>query len=98
MNYIDRVAIEIARESGDYPFNDGYAGIELFRLYALLLLLKGNRVTPNDVHDAWAVWACEHRVGSYNIRPFNELSAEYQAQDEPYAAAIQRTAKARGAA
>lgn len=93
MNYIDELAIEIARESGDYPFEDGYAGIELFRQYALLLRSKGAAVTPEDIHDAWAVWASGYRIHSQNIRPFSELTPEYQAQDKPYSHAIQRVAR-----
>ena len=97
MNYIDRVAIAIAHEANDDPFeDDGYAGIELYRFYAVLLLAKGTAVTAEDVHSAWSAWACGYRSGSDNIRPFNELSTEYQAQDEPYVIAIHRAARALG--
>lgn len=92
-NYLDELAIQIAREAGDYPFIGDYAGIELFRQYAVLLLAKGRAVTAEDVHNGWAAWASERRVHSHNIIPFAQLDWHTKEEDEPYAMAIRRVAR-----
>lgn len=52
--YID---IVVERVSNDLHIKNK----ELSRLYALLVLTKGNTITLKDVHDAWAM--------SMNFRP-----------------------------
>lgn len=59
----------------------------LFRIYALLGRAKGEQVTARDVHDAWAAWALQAKPDHPAIVPFEKLSPETQAKDEPYAAA-----------
>lgn len=92
MNYIDRLADRIAREV-DPAQNLTEDARNLFRFYAVLVLVKGEAVELSDVHDAWVAWKSstdpEHRS---NI-PFDELSPETQAMDVPYVAAIRSIAR-----
>jgi hypothetical protein len=60
----------------------------LFRLYAVLALAKGEEVTPEDVHNAWAAWRQDADEDHSALRPFTELDHAKQAQDRPYAEAI----------
>jgi hypothetical protein len=91
MNYLDELAGEIAKEiSPDVLPNADTS--RLFRLYALLVLVKGTDVTAVDVHDAWSAWMLELDPGHRSIRPFEELDADTQASDEPYVAAIRAVA------
>lgn len=91
MNYLDELAGEIAKEisPGVPPTADA---CRLFRLYALLVLVKGTEVTAVDVHNAWSAWMLELDPGHRSIRPFEELDADTQASDEPYVAAIRAVA------
>lgn len=91
MTYLDDVAAQIKRQipQGLLPPHDTKS---LFRLYAVLLLAKGATVTVRDVHNAWVAWMQEHDPGHRSIRPFDELDAETQASDEPFAEAIRSVA------
>lgn len=64
---------------------------DLAKLYALLVLTKGNSITLKDVHDAWALnmnyrpttdkcFGHDHK----SIVPFNELSVESQNKDQRF--------------
>lgn len=64
---------------------------ELSRLYALLVLTKGNKITLKDVHDAWAMsmnfrpttdkcFGHEHK----SLIPFDELSEDVKNKDKIY--------------
>jgi hypothetical protein len=64
----------------------------LFRLYAVLVLVKGEETTPADVHHAWAAWKAERDPANPNIRPFLELDGPTRAADEPFAAAVREVA------
>jgi hypothetical protein len=64
----------------------------LFRLYAVLVLVKGEETTAGDVHDAWAAWKAERDPLNSNIRPFSELDGPTRDADEPFAAAIRKVA------
>ena len=91
MNYLDELAGEVAKEiSPDVRPNADTS--RLFRLYALLVLVKGTDVTAVDVHNAWSAWMLELDPGHRSIRPFEELDAGTQASDEPYVAAIRAVA------
>jgi hypothetical protein len=60
----------------------------LFRIYAVLALAKGDRVTAEDVHNAWVAWMTASDADHPSIKPFSELSADARRQDEPFAEAI----------
>ena len=60
----------------------------LFRIYAVLALAKGRDVTAEDVHNAWVAWMSERDASHSSIKPYAELPADVQAQDQPFADAI----------
>jgi hypothetical protein len=66
---------------------------ELFRLYALLMRAKGERVTLVDVHDAWSIWQARDDPAHPSLRPFAELDEPTQRADAPYAQAIREAAR-----
>lgn len=93
ITYIDKVVDAVSKETG---LKSSY----LTRVYALLVLTKGEDITLKDVHDAWAMdmnfrkqtnycYGHEHR----SIVPFNELSKEVQDKDQVYVDALKRVAK-----
>lgn len=93
MNYIQNIAEKIkaavpAEKLPDAPNIDA-----LFAGYAVLLLAKGDAVTAEDVHNAWAAWMSQNDNAHSSIKPFSELSSEVQLEDEPYVAAIRQTAQ-----
>jgi len=65
---------------------------DLIRLYALLALSKGGATTLEDVHHAWSLWCATDRPGHRSIVPFEQLAAEVQELDRPYAEAIRAVA------
>ncbi len=91
MNYLDILAAEIQRTADPEaaPPDDD---LPLYRQYAVLLLAKGQDVTVEDVHNAWAAWASDHEPGSRNLLPFKELSLSAQRKDETYVNAIREVA------
>jgi hypothetical protein len=92
VNYLELIGAEIQREA-DPESTPPDEDMPLYRLYALLLLAKGNEVTDEDVHNAWVVWATEHQPESDKIMPFKELSLRSQRKDDPYTEAIRRVAR-----
>ncbi len=90
-NYIDRVAMEIHLAAE--PGVDAWLDLELYRIYAVLALAKGEGVTDKDVHDAWAAWASAHTPFHKSLIPFDQLSEHVQSLDAPYTAAIRTVAQ-----
>jgi hypothetical protein len=91
MTYLDDVAATIREHSpanGRTPEMDS-----LFRLYAVLALAKGEAVTDEDVHNAWAAWTQDSDADHSKVRPFSELDHATQAEDGPYADAIRSAAR-----
>ena len=70
---------------------EGDTGL-LFRLYAVLALAVGERVEAANVHDAWSAWMSQSDPRHESIEPFDKLSEDVRAQDEPYAEAIRKVA------
>ena len=74
---------------------------QLVRYYALLALVKGEDVTLEDVHDAWAMnMNFKEKNPPYcyghdhlSIVPFDQLSKETQDRDVEYAEAIKKVAR-----
>ena len=91
MSYLDELAAQIKHQVRADVLPQGDSA-SLFRLYALLLLAKGQAVTAADVHNAWAAWMQESNPDHPSIRPFGELDAETQAADAPFVAAIKAVA------
>jgi hypothetical protein len=86
-NYIEQLARMIYDEVEPSKLpNEETAS--LFRLYAVLALAKGAAVTREDVHNAWAAWMSAKDPDHESIRPYSELTANVQVQDQPYVVAI----------
>lgn len=92
MTYLDKLAVEIEQQIPRELLPDKDTRL-LFRLYALLALVKGTDITAADVHNAWGVWMGESDPGHHSIRPFEELDTGTQATDEPFAEAIRAVAQ-----
>jgi hypothetical protein len=65
---------------------------QLFRIYAVLTLAKGQAVTLADVHNAWVAWMVNEDPDHPALQPFDELDRETASADEPFQAAIIRAA------
>ena len=88
MNYIDEIAQAI-RARVDPGYQLPKTDIQrLFRMYAVLALVKGTGVSAKDVHDTWSAWECDRKPEAPSIVPFLQLPAETQRLDEPLVAAI----------
>lgn len=90
MNYIDEIKEEL--------LNHVKIGNGLQNVYALLVLVKGEDVTLKDVHDAWSVninqtWDHAQFGNHRSLIPFDQLSPETQAKDQPYVDAIKAVAR-----
>jgi hypothetical protein len=81
MNYVDEIASQLGQKLPDCP-------IDLLRLYALLVLVKGVNTSLEDVHDAWAAWRCVTRPDHPSLVPFYQLKPEVQELDGKYRDAI----------
>lgn len=93
MNYVEHLAARIREELPDDadPPEDADS---LFLLYALLALTKGERVTRQDVHDAWSTWMTTRGHARHkSLQPFDELDGKTRELDEPYVTAIRRAAR-----
>ena len=90
MSYLDDIAGEIERRV-DPRLLPSDGSRELFRLYAVLALAKGPAVRVDDIHDAWVAWELGRDACHRSIKPFDELDAETQAADEPFARAVPGT-------
>lgn len=91
--YIDKVVEKVKAESGIY-------NKELIKYYALLVLVKGEDITCEDVHDGWAMsmnfrettpycYGHEH----FSLVPFSELSKESQVKDLPFVEKLKKIAQ-----
>lgn len=92
-NYIDRLAAEIRQHTPDSATPDDLEqedSDQLFRLYALLGLVRGPAVTASDVHDAWSVWMLSREPDHSSIKPFEQLDSGEKHQDDPFVLAIRR--------
>ena len=88
MNYLRRIADEIAHVAGESDLDEGRR--RLFLLYAVLALVCGQGVERRDVHHAWVAWKILQGEEHSSMVPFEDLSADIQAEDEPFVAAIRR--------
>lgn len=85
MTYIDAIREALADELPG--LHDG-----LLDLYTLLILVKGEQTTHEDVHDAWSVWQRRTNPGHPSLIPFSELRADVQDLDGLYVDAIRAVA------
>jgi hypothetical protein len=91
VNYIDRVAQRIyQRTEGTERIPADEIG--LYRIYAVLCLVKGVHTSLRDVHDAWSAWRVVTKPDHRSLVPFEQLTPDVQALDAPYRDAIQAVA------
>jgi hypothetical protein len=88
VTYLEQMAAAIRARvpPGVLPDEDDVDG--LFRIYALLARVKGEQVTAEDVHDAWAVWMLGREPEHSSIRPFCDLDPSTRREDRPFVDAI----------
>jgi hypothetical protein len=91
VTYLSDVADEIRRELPHELVPEAGAE-ELMLLYAVLCLSLGSSVTAASVHDAWTAWMIARGEEHSSMVPFEELSPDVKAEDEPFAEAIRRVA------
>jgi hypothetical protein len=92
VSYIDESAARIRKGVPRGRIPRGNTEL-LFRLYALLSRVKGERVSAEDVHDAWSIWMSIQDPSHPSIRPFDELDPETRKEDEPFVAAIRHAVR-----
>ena len=94
MNYLQKVAAEIRNRVPPecIPTEDT---ADLFLIYAVLLLVRGEDVSREDVHNAWVAWISRRDEGHEAAVPFSELPLEIQAEDSVFVNAIRAVARAR---
>lgn len=90
--YLNDIAHAIRDEVPKTALPEGTT-LALFRLYAVLLLAKGDEVTREDVHNAWVAWMASQDADHDALVPFSELDSEMQAEDTPFVAAIRAVAR-----
>ena len=91
MNYIDTLATRIEQSLSE-ELRPKTNAQSLYRLYALLALVKGREVTLENVHDAWSSWKSATDPRHESIRPFTELDEQTREKDRPYVTAIRELA------
>jgi hypothetical protein len=84
-NYLDEIAHEIIACCAETGHG---CDLPTARLYALLVLTKGEDTRLEDVHNAWAVDAANTDSGHLSIVPFDALTRARQLLDFPYVKAI----------
>ena len=92
MNYIDALAKAIKQELDPAILPSGDTDA-LFRLYAVLVLAKGESVSVEDVHDAWAAWMSDHEPTHEAIRPYKDLDLDLQNEANPFLTTLSLAAR-----
>ncbi len=95
MTYIDDIAAAICRAVPAEALPDADTS-ELFRIYAVLALAKGQEAELEDVHDAWSAWMSGLHPDHQSVKPLSDLEPDVQAADLPYLEAIRCVAEQRG--
>lgn len=94
MSYLDELAMRIRDEVPEQQ--RGEDALDLFRLYAVLALAKGESVDASDVHNAWAAWMQQREPDHDALRPFDELDEKTRKADSPFVLAIRAVAAPTG--
>ena len=66
---------------------------ELFLIYAVLALAKGDRVDARDIHNAWAAWMSTKDPDHESIVPYEDLPADVRREDDPFLNAVRAVAR-----
>lgn len=88
MNYVEEVIEDLRK----HPTMNG-CDTELLKQYALLVLVRGERTTERDVHDAWSIWITSQSPDHPSLIPFHELSDLKKNLDVPYMEAIHEVSR-----
>jgi hypothetical protein len=91
-DFISEIAVEIRAAVDPKAAPEHPEGLRLFRLYALLALVKGDKTSREDVHNAWIVWMVEVDGDHDALKPYGELTDEQRNQDQPFLDAIHEVA------
>lgn len=86
MNYFDTISAKLREHLPD-------ADIRYVRVYTLLVLVKGEDTTMEDVHDAWSFVTTSQRPDHKSLIPFDELTVEVQEYDRKYMDIIHTVAR-----
>ncbi len=91
--YIDALAQKIwaETEGAGVPDRQSYP---LYRMYAVLALVRGEETSNENVHDAWSAWQAGIRPNHPSLVPFDQLAPKIQDLDTLYRDAIRRVARA----
>ena len=92
MTYLDTIAKDIRRAVPPAAMPDDDTS-DLFLLYAVLALAKGEAVTREDVHNAWVAWMESKGEEHGSMVPFAELPLGTQGEDSPFVIAIRSVAR-----
>jgi hypothetical protein len=95
VNYIQELAMAIRSEVAPSALPCGDSS-NLFLMYAVLLLARGENVSREDVHNAWVAWMVSRREEQVSMVPFDHLPSAKQAEDSPFVAAIRTVAERMG--
>lgn len=88
MSYVSDAQQALAEDAKNYPDDE-----DLARLYTLLVLVKGEECTLEDVHDAWSVWYEKSQPWSrISLVPFDQLSSRERELNRPFMEAIHKAA------
>ena len=93
MNYLERVAAQIKERipADTLPAGDTRP---LFLMYAVLARAKGEAVTPEDVHDAWAAWMTSSGLSDHEaLIEYQRLDVGTRREDDVFVAAIRDVAR-----
>ena len=72
MNDIEEIANAIRREVATSALPEGDTS-DLFLMYAVLLLARGQDVSRKDVHNAWVAWMVTRGEEQASMVPFDQL-------------------------
>lgn len=94
MSYLESLAKEIQQAvSGDALPTDDTSN--LFLMYAVVLLARGEEASREDVHNAWVAWMITKGEQHESMVPFAELPRSTQDEDSPFVIAIRTVARNR---
>lgn len=86
LNYFDAVSAKLREHLPDVD-------IRFIRVYTLLILVKGEDTTMEDVHDAWSFVTTPQNPNHKSLIPFNNLTEEIQEYDRKYMEIIHKVSK-----
>jgi hypothetical protein len=92
VTYLDAIAEDIRRAVSPSAL-PGDDTSDLFLMYAVLLLAKGDAVTHEDVHNAWVAWMESKGEEHESMVPFTALPSGKQGEDSPFVRAIRGVAR-----